>query len=292
MKNRNLAAYCYLLPSAAALSVFMLYPMLQTLYLSFFKWNLIKPKKEFVFLDNYIEVLTSHITGRVLLNTAAYIGILLVINFAAPYVLSFVLSHVVQKCRGLYKSAMFLPSVISLVVGSIIFTWILNPVSGPIAYIAGWIGITLPIWTKTEGLVIVALSVITSWKVFGYNFIVILGGVAGVSAEAIEAARVDKVPLRRIFFDIVVPMSGSTGIYLFIITIVQGMQYVFTPVKVLTQGGPDYASSNLIYQSYHEAFTVYKTGTASAFSVLTMLIFAGLLYLEFRFVERGVHYEN
>ena len=87
-------------------------------------------------------------------------------------------------------------------------------------------------------------------------------------------------------------MSSATGIYVFIITIVQGLQYVFTPIKVITQGGPNYASSNLIYHSYHEAFSLYRTGMSSAVSILTMLLFVILLILEFRFVEKGVYYEN
>lgn len=153
-------------------------------------------------------------------------------------------------------------------------------------------GLNLPVWSKTEGWVIAVLSMITSWKVFGYNFIVILSGVSGVSSEVIEAARLDNVPLWKIFTDIVLPMSSATGIYVFIITIVQGLQYVFTPIKVVTQGGPNYASSNLIYMSYHEAFTLYRTGTSSAASVITMLLFIVLLILEFRFVEKGVYYEN
>ena len=96
----------------------------------------------------------------------------------------------------------------------------------------------------------------------------------------------------KIFKDIVVPMSSATGIYVFITTIVQGLQYVFTPIKVVTQGGPNYASSNLIYMSDPEAFTLYKTGTSSAVSVMTMALFIILLVLEFRFVEKGVYYEN
>lgn len=118
------------------------------------------------------------------------------------------------------------------------------------------------------------------------------GGVSGVSMEVIEAARLENVPMWKIFKDIVVPMSSATGIYVFITTIVQGLQYVFTPIKVITQGGPNYASSNLIYMSYHEAFTLYKTGTSSAVSVMTMALFIILLVLEFRFVEKGVYYEN
>lgn len=284
--------YLFLVPSLLAFIAFMFAPLFQTIYLSFFEWNMIKPVKKFVGLGNYIQIFKDPNTYRIAGNTLVYILILLLLNFVFPYILSFILSSVVKKGKGIYKSIFFLPSVISLVVGSILYVWILNPISGPVAIVAKAFGITMPIWSKTDGWVIAVLSVITSWKVFGYNFIVILAGVSGVSAEVIEAAKLDNVPLWKIFRDIVIPMSSATGIYVFIITIVQGLQYVFTPIKVVTQGGPNYASSNMIYMSYHEAFTLYRTGTSSAVSVLTMIFFVILLVLEFRFVEKGVYYEN
>ena len=70
------------------------------------------------------------------------------------------------------------------------------------------------------------------------------------------------------------------------------MQYVFTPIKVITQGGPNYASSNMVYMSYHEAFSLYQTGMSSEWSIITMILFIILLILEFKFVEKGVYYEN
>lgn len=291
-KKNTVLGYVFLIPSLIVFAAFMFYPLAKTIYLSFFDWNMIKPVKKFVGLANYKLIFADPNTYKIIGNTVAYILILLVVNFIAPYILSFILSAVIKKGKNFYKAVFFLPSVISLVVGSILYTWILNPISGPVAIIAKAFSITLPIWSKTEGWVIAVLSVITSWKVFGYNFIVILAGVSGVSTEVIEAARLDDVPNWKIFRDIVVPMSSATGIYVFIITIVQGLQYVFTPIKVVTQGGPNYASSNMIYQSYHEAFTLYRTGVSSAVSVLTMALFIVLLLLEFRFVEKGVYYEN
>lgn len=291
-KKQGVLGYVFLIPSLAAFCVFIFYPLFYTVYLSFFDWNMIQPQKKFVGFQNYVILLRDPNTWKILGNTFWYIVILLILNWALPYLVSFVLSFVVGRMRGFYKSALFLPSIISLVVGSILYTWILNPVSGPVAILLKPLGIRLPFWTKTDGWVIAGLCIITTWKTFGYNLIVLLAGISGVSPEVIEAARLDNVPLRRIFFDIVVPMSSATGIYVFIITIVQGLQYVFTPIKVITQGGPNYASSNLIYMSYHNAFTLFKTGTASAASVLTMLLFVILLLLEFRFVERGVYYEN
>lgn len=290
--KEQLFAFGFILPSLVAFCFFMFWPLIRTIYLSFFDWNMIKPVKKFVGLQNYITLLQDELTYKVLGNTFVYILILLVMNFVAPYIISFVLSFIIKKGKGFYKTAFFLPSVISLVVGSILYVWILNPVTGPIAVILKNFGIQLPIWSKSEGLVIWVLSLITSWKVFGYNFIIVLAGVMGVSQEVIEAARVDHISDFKIFTQIILPMSSATGVYVFIITIVQGLQYVFTPIKVVTQGGPNYSSSNLIYQTYHEAFTLYKTGEASAFSVLTMALFILLLVLEFKFVEKGVYYEN
>ncbi len=290
--KESLLTCLFLLPAGAAFLIFMFIPLANTIILSFFDWNMIKPVKKFVGLLNYITIFKDPITYKILGNTLAYILLLLLINFVVPYILSFVLSVVIKKGKNFYKAAFFLPSVISLVVGSILYIWILNPVSGPVAIIADLFGIQMPIWSKQEGAVILVLSLITSWKVFGYNFIVVLAGVTGVSTEIIEAAKIDNIPTYKIFLQIVLPMSSATGIYVFIITIVQGLQYVFTPIKVITQGGPYYASTNLIYQSYHEAFTLYRTGISSAYSVLTMLLFIILLVLEFKFVEKGVYYES
>ncbi|WP_100332351.1 carbohydrate ABC transporter permease [Bacillus xiapuensis] len=285
-------AYGLLMPSLVIFILFMFWPFLYTIYLSFFDWNMVKPTKEFVGLQNYADVLSDPVTYKVFGNTLLYIALLLIINLSVPYLFAFVLDVALHKFSQFYKGAIFLPSVISLVVGSILFTWLLNPVSGPVAIILGWLGIEMPIWSKLDGWVIVVLSLITSWKVFGYNFIVLYAAVNGISREVIEAARLDQVPLWKIFFHIVLPMSSATGIYVLIITIVQGLQYVFTPIKVITQGGPNYASSNAIYHAYHEAFVLYRTGHSAALSIVTMVFFIILLILEFKFVERGVHYAN
>lgn len=296
MKKRrtkeHILAGVFIFPSLLAFCIFMFWPLLRTIYLSFFDWNMIKPVKEFVGFQNYIDLLQDGVTYKILGNTIVYIIILLIMNFVAPYIVSFLLTFIIKKGKGFYKTAFFLPSVISLVVGSILYVWILNPISGPVAIIMRNFGMQIPTWSKTEGMVIAILSLITSWKVFGYNFIIVLGGVMGVSQEVIEAAKIDNVSDFKIFTQIVLPMSSATGVYVLIMTIVQGLQYVYTPITVITQGGPNNASSNLIYQSYHEAFKLYQTGDASALSVMTMALFIILLVLEFKFVEKGVYYEN
>ncbi|MFT8390002.1 MAG: sugar ABC transporter permease [Sporolactobacillus sp.] len=286
----RLLAYLFVIPSLIIFLIFMIWPAIYTLYLSFLNWNLIAPTKQFVGLQNYISIVQDPNTLKIVGNTFLYLIILLLFNWLVPYILSFVLEHVIQKGKKTYKKLLFLPSIISLVVGSMLYVWILNPVSGPVAILAKQFNMSMPNWSNTEGLVIVVLSLITSWKVFGYNFIVLLAGVANVPEGVIEAAKLDNIPLPKIFFRIVLPMSSATGIYVLIMTIIQGLQYVFTPINVITQGGPNYGSSNLIYHSYLDAFVLYKTGQSAALSTLTLILFVLLLFLEFHFVERRIYY--
>lgn len=290
-RERRLA-FWLLLPTIIAFSLFMFWPVIRTLMLSFYKWNMISPNKTVVGLANYASVIENPLMRKVIANTLWYIILFILIDFALPYIISFMLSFVVRRFTSFYKITLFAPSLVSLVVGAIIMSWIFNPLSGPLATIAQAFGADFPIWSQTSGLVIVILSLITSWKIFGYNVIVLLAAVASVPMELIETARLEKTPPWEIFLKIVVPMSSATGIYVLLITIVWGLQWVYTPINVLTMGGPNNASSNIIFAVYKEAFTLFKTGTASALAIVTMVVFAILLFLEIKFVEKGVYYEN
>ena len=292
-KREQLLAWTFILPALAVFLVFMFWPLAYTFYLSFFKWNMVAPTKTFVGIKNYISLLKEKVTLQLFLNTLLYILILVIFNFVIPYILAFINTFMMKKkAKSIYKVFIFMPSLISLVVGAIVLQWIFNPISGPVAAVLSKFGITIPSWSKTQGLVIVVISLVATYKAFGYNFLVLLAGVGSVSTELIEAARLDKTPYRKIFTQIVRPITSSSAIYILIMSIVQGMQYVFTPIKVLTQGGPDNASSNIIYGGYKEAFTFYDTGRSSALSIITMIIFLVMLFLEFKYVEKGVYYEN
>ncbi|CAJ1175292.1 carbohydrate ABC transporter permease [Companilactobacillus nantensis] len=285
-KNKRFLPFLYLLPTAILLVVFLVIPILYTFYLSFFDWNLIAPTKEFVGLRNYLEVFTDPVNQKVILNTLIYIVFLVVLNFLVPYFISLVVKFFISKMQGVYKVLFFIPSLFSLVVGAMVFTWILNPVSGPIAYILKNFGIAMPNWSNSGILAITVICFITNWKVFGYNFILLLTGLGSIPKNIIDAAKVDGIPKWRLIWNVILPMNRGIGIYVLILTIVQGLQYVFTPINVITTGGPYYGSSNMIYQTYLNAFVLYKTGTSSALAIVTFVIFLILLFIEIRFVER------
>lgn len=292
MEKRKWQAFLFLLPSVFFFAVFSYWPLLQNLYLSFFSWNMVSPNMKFVGLDNYVSVLGSEELIKILVNTIVFVAIMLVLNFLLPYLFSFVLGHLIERGKGFYRSALFMPATLSLAVASILFLWIYNPLAGPLSIVLSWFDVESPRWFKENWLVIFAICTIIGWKVFGYNLIVMLAAMLAVPKEMIEAAKLENASNWQIFKQIIVPMTSSTAIYVFTITVVFGLQYVLVPVNMLTQGGPDQGSSNLVYIIYQYAFVFFQTGKSAAFAIITMVCYIAFLLFRNKYLEKKVYYEN
>lgn len=292
MEKRKWQAFLFLLPSVFFFAVFSYWPLLQNLYLSFFSWNMVSPNMKFVGLDNYVSVLGSEELIKILVNTVVFVAIMLVLNFVLPYLFSFVLGHLIERGKGFYRSALFMPATLSLAVASILFLWIYNPLAGPLSIVLSWFDVESPRWFKENWLVIFAICTIIGWKVFGYNLIVMLAAMLAVPKEMIEAAKLENASNWQIFKQIIVPMTSSTAIYVFTITVVFGLQYVLVPVNMLTQGGPDQGSSNLVYIIYQYAFVFFQTGKSAAFAIITMVCYIAFLVFRNKYLEKKVYYEN
>lgn len=292
MEKNKWHAFLFLLPSIFFFVVFSYWPLLQNLYLSFFSWNMVSPNMTFVGIENYTAVLGSEELIKILANTVVFVAIMLVLNFVLPYLFSFVLGHLVERGKGFYRSTLFMPATLSLAVASILFLWIYNPLAGPLSIVLSWFDLESPRWFKENWLVIFAICTIIGWKVFGYNLIVMLAAMLAVPKEMIEAAKLENASNWQIFKQIIVPMTSSTAIYVFTITVVFGLQYVLVPVNMLTQGGPDQGSSNLVYIIYQYAFVFFQTGKSAAFAIITMICYIAFLLFRTKYLEKKVYYEN
>ena len=292
MEKNKWHAFLFLLPSIFFFVVFSYWPLLQNLYLSFFSWNMVSPNMTFVGIENYTDVLGSEELIKILANTVVFVAIMLVLNFVLPYLFSFVLGHLIERGKGFYRSTLFMPATLSLAVASILFLWIYNPLAGPLSIVLSWFDVESPRWFKENWLVIFAICTIIGWKVFGYNLIVMLAAMLAVPKEMIEAAKLENASNWQIFKQIIVPMTSSTAIYVFTITVVFGLQYVLVPVNMLTQGGPDQGSSNLVYIIYQYAFVFFQTGKSAAFAIITMVCYIAFLLFRNKYLEKKVYYEN
>ena len=292
MSKNSFQAALYLLPAGLLFLIFFYWPLLQNAYLSLFSWNMVNPNMKFVGAENFSVIFASPELWKILLNTVLFVVIMLVLNFVLPYIYSFILGHVVTRWSSFYRSALFLPSTLSLAVASILFLWIYNPLAGPLQIILSWFSLESPRWFKEDYLVIFAICTIIGWKVFGYNMIVMLAAMVAVPKELIEAAKLENASNWTIFRKIILPMTSSTAIYVFTITVVFGLQYVLVPVNMLTQGGPDQGSSNLVYIIYQYAFTFFQTGRSAAYAVITMVCYLLFLFVKNKYLEKKVYYEN
>lgn len=291
-RRERTLAFCLLLPTILVFAVFMFWPVIYTFYLSLLKWNMIAPVKTFVGLGNYTKIFSRPEFVITLKNTLFYIFLFILIDVVIPYIVSYCLTFLVKRLKQFYKVAVFVPSLISLVIGGLIMSWIWNSVSGPIATVWSFFGAKFPNWAATSGLVVIVIALVVSWKMFGYNIIVLVSAIDSVPMELIETAKLEKTPNIEVFFKIVLPLTSASGIYTLIITVVWGLQWSYTPLNILTAGGPNNLSTNVIYEVYEKAFTVFATGEASALAVIALVLFIIFLVLEFVFVEKGVYYEN
>lgn len=283
--------YIYLAPAILIFSVFVVYPVCYNFYLSFLDWNMVSPDKEFIGLTNYTTFLTSPEFVQAMLNTVGYIVILLLFCFALPYGIAYVLGLVIDKGSKFYRSVLFFPSLLSLAVAAIVFQWILNAVNGPVALLLAKFGLQSPNWFQTPKYVIVALGILVAWRAFGYNLIVYLAAVVEVPKELIEAAKLENTSNWKIFWKIVLPLTSPTALYVFVITFSYGLQWVVTPINMLTAGGPNNASTSLVYIIYQYAFKFFKSGAAAAAAIVTFIIFMFVVVLE-KHLEKKVHYGN
>lgn len=290
-KNQSWLKALFLAPSIAVFLVFMVWPVCYNLYLSFFEWNMVSPTKTFVGFKNYTGIVKDGEFLKALSNTAVYVVILLITCFVIPYVVSYVMAFLIKKGTGIYRSLLFFPSLLSLAVAAVVFMWIFNPISGPLSEFFKLFGKESPKWFVTPGYVIFALSIITAWKSFGYNLIVFLAAVVEVPKELIEAAKLEKASNWTIFWSIVRPLTSSTALYVFVITFVFGLQYVFTPIDMITKGGPNQSSTNLVYIIYQYGFTFFQSGRAAAVAIITLVVFLGIVIFQ-KHLEKKVHYEN
>lgn len=292
MSKNSKQAILYLLPASLVFIVFYYWPLLQNMYISLFSWNMISPQMKYIGLDNYVEIFSTPEIGKIFLNTVLFVAIMLVLNFILPYLYSFILGHLIHKSTAFYRSALFMPSTLSLAVAGILFLWIYNPLAGPLNIVLSHFGLESPRWFKEDYVVIFAICTIIAWKVFGYNLIVMLAAMVAVPQEIIEAARLENASNWVILRKIIMPMTSSTAIYVFTITVVFGLQYVLVPVNMLTQGGPDQGSTNLVYIIYQYAFTFFQAGRSAAYAVITMVCYFGFLFVKNRYLEKKVYYEN
>ncbi|WP_405061511.1 sugar ABC transporter permease [Kribbella sp. NBC_01505] len=272
--------YLYILPALLVYGAFLLYPLLRAVHLSLFQWDGITLGK-FVGLSNYAEV----VRDAGLRAAFGHALVLIVFYSVLPVVIGLALASVLQRAKvrglGFFRTIVFLPQVIAMVVVAVAWRNIYSP-DGPLNDVLGgsrgWLGdytFALP-----------AVGVIGTWFETGLVTVLLLAGMARIPAERYEAARLDGAGPVAEFFAVVLPAVRGEIAVAVTLTVIAALR-TFDLVYVTTSGGPGTSTSVPSYEVYHRAFELGQVGSAAAIGVcLTVLIFVITLGVN-RIAERA-----
>lgn len=280
IKNKDgLWAVFFLAPALIGLSVFTIYPLLESLHISFTSWDLFSDKV-FVGLKNYIDFFHDSTGRKVFWNTVVFTLLAVPIQIVISFFLAVALN---QKIRGIrfFRGAYFLPSIASMVSISIVWQWLFNTDFGIINYVIKLFGGQAIPWLTSPSYSLWTIIIVSCWKGMGYNMMIFLAGLQGVPTTYYEAAEMDGCTGLSRLIRIVVPLIKPTTLYVSITCVINSMQ-VFDQVMIITGGGPARSSSVLVQYLYENAFDYYKMGYASAIGwVMAIFIFI-LSIIQFR----------
>ncbi len=278
----------FLLPSLLGMTIFTLIPILSSLGLTLFAWDLLTPPR-FVGLDNFSQLAGDAAFWDALLHTLLFIAGYIPLVMALALGVALLLDRPL-KGRALFRTAFFIPVVSAWVAVSLIWSWIFNPQFGLLNYLLGLIGIHGPAWLFDPNWAMPAVILTSAWKDIGFVMVMFLAGLQNIPTEYHEAAQIDGAsPLQR-FRMITLPLLSPTTFFALIISLINSFQ-VFDQVWIMTNGGPAGATSVLVEQIVRNAFSYSQMGYAATISWVLFLLVFGVTLVQMRMQQRWVTYD-
>jgi multiple sugar transport system permease protein len=311
--DEHIAAYLFLLPAIVIIGMFKVFPAFFAFYISLFRWDVIQGA--FRGLDNYLDILFANPTRaeqfwRSLSTTATYTLITIPLEIAIAMGIAFLLFSKMRG-RGFYRTVYYLPYVTSTVAAATAFEWLFHPQYGSLNDLLGLVGIgpqdwlsepdgvfalvgsaahvSVPEWAAGPSLALVAVSLFSVWHYIGFQAVIFLAGLANISPEYYEAARLDGASELQIFRKITFPLLSPTTFFVFTIATIGALK-AFNQIYVLTNGGPldtTRTVTMLVFRTFFQQ-TQLGLGAAMAF-LLTLVIVVGSI-VQFRILGRRVFY--
>lgn len=267
--NIKVVPYIYILPNLILFLTFMIIPIFMTGYYSLVKWNgMGKPK--FIGIENYTYIFQDDVFLKSMTNTFVFTVSTVPILMTMALFFAIVLNRN-MKLRGFFRSAMYLPSIISTVVVGMVFIWLFNSQLGLINYMLNVFGFKSVEWANSPNYAMVMIVVGTLWSRTGYNMVIYLAALQGISPEYYEAAKIDGASGWQRFRFITMPLLSSTHVFILITCVIHSFRS-FDLIYVMTKGGPLNATKTMVVYIYDTAFHMNYYGRASAAGLILFLI--------------------
>ncbi len=284
-KKESITAYLMLLPDVLGLLIFVFFPIIYALYISFHDWNGLS---EMVFsgLSNYQTLLKDKAFTNSLIVSLQYMLLYVPIVFVFSLLLAnYLVSLKNRRIRTVYRTMYFLPYAISTVVAGLIWSFMYNPKRGILNGVLNYFGIESQRWTASRDQALVSVVVVATWLVIGYNTVLLLNAIQDIPVEYYEASTIDGANSVQRFFRITVPLVKDTSVFVIITAMIAALQS-FDLIQIMTKGGPANATTTVVLYIYRQAFEVNKMGYASALSFILFIIIMVLSIITFAITSR------
>lgn len=284
--KRPCPALWFLLPAVALVSLFYVYPAVETVRLSFYEWNLLSSRRAFVALDNYLALFSDPRFLHAYRNALIWIILFPLLSAACGLFLALLLEDMAQA-GGWLRTAFILPLTVSYTAGGLLWVYLYNPEFGALGALLRALGLKNPGWLSDPHLVNVSLILSAVWLWSGFAFLVFRAGLATIPGELIEAAQLDGASWGRRLLHVILPLLKGPAAVVLGMSLLYALK-VFDLVFAMTRGGPGTASEVPALLLWRQAFEFGEGGKATANAVLLSLLALGTAWLAARlFSEEG-----
>lgn len=288
MKHKEyIWAYLFVAAPILGFMLFALIPLSYSVYVSFTDYSGYTAPV-FNGGDNYVKLVNDELFWKTLLNTfyaalSIPIGMALALGFAAA---------LNQKIHGIrfFRTMFFLPTISSIIALTLLWKWIFNDTYGLLNYLLQFIGIQGPAWLSSELWAMPAMIIQGVWGSLGINIVLYLAALQGVPSSFYEAAEIDGANRWEKFRHITIPCISPTTLYVLITSIIGALQD-YPRFQIMTEGGPNYSTTTIVYYLFQNAFRYMEMGFASAMAWILGFIILAITVLNFYLSKRWVHYE-
>lgn len=270
-------------------SVFFVFPIFFSLYLSLHHWPLLGLKKSFCGFDNYLHAFKDPVFWVSAKNTGYYV----VVYISLVTILALGFALLVNSLGKFFKTVMrtiyFIPVITSMVATSIMFVWLYQPMYGILNYFLGYLGLGPYDWIYSSTQVMPSITLMSVWKSVGYAMVLFLAGLTTIPWQYYEAAKIDGASQWQLFWRITLPLLKPTTLFV-VATGTIGAFQVFTQIFMMSRGGPGTASMVLVLHIYNLGFRFFEMGKASAVAYILFSVIFIVTILEIKsFREKSIY---
>ncbi|MES4787093.1 MAG: sugar ABC transporter permease [Nitrospiraceae bacterium] len=281
--------YFFVSPALLFLGVFWAYPVLRSLALAFMWLDLRTGATTFVGLRNFQDSLANPVFWLAIRNTVVYSLVVVPVGLLTTIVLSGLVFHLGPRAQIFYKAAFYLPGVTSIAVLALIWKWLYNPSIGLLNYLLGLVGLPPQSWLGDPRLALPSLMFMALAGGHGAGIVLLTAAMGAIPQTIYDAARIDGAGPVQEFVHITVPLLRPTILYLLVISTIASFE-LFGPVYLMTSGGPNHATTTIVYYIYEQAFELFQFGYASAMAFLFMIALVAIAFLQYRLFSTDVEY--